>query len=256
VRPPTTNVRLDRVASVLVPLALLALAAALAFGPWQFVSPVPAATMVPTWATDPTPVRQPSPRPEVQIGGYTFRCSDCHNLFRSPPETTRQLTQHSHVVLKHGINTRCFNCHHIANRDAFIDDWGQEIPWNEPPRLCAKCHGPVYRDWLHGSHGRSNGYWDTSRGPQERPKCIECHDPHQPPFPPMQPAAPPNTLRMGDQRAGTVHVGVGDPLRVYQQDGASDAREDTQADGSRGGIGGAAQPERATKPQAEPEDQP
>lgn len=222
--PPSTS-RSDRLRAVLVPVALFALAGVMAGGPWGFQSPVAVATFVPTWAADPTPVRQPSPRPEITLAAYTFGCSDCHRLFRSPAETTRQLTQHSDIVLKHGINTRCFNCHHIVNRDAFVDDWGNEIPWNEPPRLCAKCHGPVYRDWLHGSHGRSNGYWDTSRGPQERQKCIECHDPHQPPFPPMSPAPPPNTLRMGDQGPAEAHPGVVDPLRVYQQPGARSTSE-------------------------------
>lgn len=210
---------------MLVPLALFVLAGGMAVGPWGFQSPVAVATFVPAWAADPTPVRQPNLSPEMTIAARAFRCGGCHDLFRSPPETTRQLTQHSHIDLKHGINTRCFNCHHIVNRDAFVDDWGYEIPWNEPPRLCAKCHGPVYRDWLHGSHGRSNGYWDTSRGPQERRKCIECHDPHQPPFPPMPPAPPPNTLRMGDQRPAEAHPGVVDPLRVYQQPGARSASE-------------------------------
>jgi hypothetical protein len=204
----------------------LVLAGLLVAGPWGFDRPVPPATVVPSWAVDPATVRHPTPRPEIRLAGYTYRCSECHALFPSPPETTRQLTQHRDIVLKHGINNRCFNCHHLTNRDAFVDDWGREIPWNEPPRLCAKCHGPVYRDWLHGSHGRTNGYWDPMRGPQERRKCVECHDPHQPPFPPMPPAPPPNTLRMGDQVFPEEHPAVPDPLRVYQRPGAERAREE------------------------------
>lgn len=62
-------------------------------------------------------------------------------------------------------------------------------------------------------HGRTNGYWDTSRGEQSRRKCIECHDPHQPPFPPMRPAPGPETLRMGPQGPGG-HGEVRNPLRV------------------------------------------
>ncbi len=201
------------IAGVLLGAAVLALV-----GPWSFTSPVPVAMAVPAWAIDPTPVRHPKLRPEIDLAGFTYRCSDCHKLFKSPPETTRSLTQHTQIVLKHGINDRCFNCHHLTNRDAYVDDYGKEIPADQPQLLCAKCHGPVYRDWLNGAHGRSNGYWDESRGPRERRKCIECHDPHAPPFAPMQPAPGPNTLRMGDQDLHADHEGVHNPLRVFRKD--------------------------------------
>lgn len=172
---------------------------------------------MPAWATDIATVRHPSLSPEIRLAGFVYQCSECHKLFPSPPETTRSLTQHRDITLKHGINTRCFNCHHLTHRDAFVDDWGREIPYDSPQLLCAKCHGPVYRDWLHGSHGRTNGYWDTSRGEQVRRKCIECHDPHRPPFPPMPPAPPPRTLRMGDPRHASDHSGRLNPLHVHRR---------------------------------------
>jgi hypothetical protein len=213
--------------ALLVPLTFFSLGALLLVNPFRFTSPVPPATVVPEWATDIATVRHPSLRPEIKLAGYTYRCSECHNLFESPPETTRTLTQHTDIHLKHGINTRCFNCHHRTNRDAFVDDWGREIPYDQPPLVCAKCHGPVYRDWTHGSHGRTNGYWDTKKGPMERRKCIECHDPHEPPFPPMKPAPPPNTLRMGNQEFPAEHAGVTDPLRIYRR------MEDVPGEGAR-----------------------
>lgn len=80
--------------------------------------------------------------------------------------------------------------------------------------VCAKCHGPVYRDWQNGSHGRINGYWDRSRGPQTRRRCIECHDPHAPPFAPLAPAPGPSTLRMGAPSGGPMEEHH-DPLRVH-----------------------------------------
>lgn len=211
-----------RLRAIVVPLVLLALAAVLVADPWRFGDPVPPPTVVPAWAIDPTPVRQPKLKPEIQLAGFTYRCSDCHRLFTSPPETTRPLTQHRDIVLKHGINTRCFNCHHPTNRDTYVDDWGREIPADQPQLLCAKCHGPVYRDWLKGAHGRTNGYWDEQRGAQRRLKCIQCHDPHQPPFPPMHPAPPPNTLRMGEQRFPEEHPAT-DPLRIYRRSEAGHA---------------------------------
>ena len=134
---------------------------------------------------------------------FTYRCSECHRIIASRGDTQRSPTQHLEIVLEHGINTSCVNCHHPTNRDVFVDDFGNEIPWDQPQLVCAKCHGPVYRDWQNGSHGRTNGYWDTRQGTQTRRRCIECHDPHRPPFPVMHPAAPPNTLRMGPQHLGS-----------------------------------------------------
>ncbi len=194
--------------------------------PWAYERPFGESAAVPPSATDPTPVRMPPNRPEIQLAGYTYRCSECHDLFPSPPETTRSLTQHRDIVLNHGINTRCFNCHHLTNRDTFVDDYGREIPYDQPPLLCAKCHGPVYRDWLHGAHGRTNGCWSPTMGPMERRKCIECHDPHDPPFPPMEPASPPETLRMGDQQFPPEHPAVTNPLRIYHQSRPSNLDRD------------------------------
>lgn len=187
-------------AGLSVCIAFFAFAATLAFNPLPFHSPVAAPSAVTSWATDPSPVRQVKLTPEYQAGVFSFRCSDCHKIF--PPranDTVRTVAQHQEIVLRHGTNTWCLSCHHAANRDAFVDDRGGEIPWDQPQLLCSKCHGPVYRDWQHGAHGRSNGYWDKARGEQTRLKCIECHHPHQPPFPPMHPAPGPNTLRMGPQ---------------------------------------------------------
>jgi hypothetical protein len=209
----------------IVPLVLFALAGALWANPWHFVSPVPPATIVPAWATDISPVRKPKLSPEYKVAGYSYRCSDCHKLFPSSPEADASPFQHRDVVMRHGMNTRCFNCHHLTNRDAYVDDWGHEIPASTPQLLCGKCHGPVYRDWLSGAHGRTNGYWDKSRGPQVRCKCIECHDPHQPPFPPMPPAPPPSTLRMGRQEYPHETAAIKNPLHLSRSEGDAEGSD-------------------------------
>ena len=103
----------------------------------------------------------------------------------------------------------------------FADSDGGEIPWDQPQRLCASCHGPVYRDWQHGSHGRSNGFWDVRQGELIRCKCIECHDPHHPPFPALEPAPGPHTLRMG-KHGQAAHTGTHNPLRLSGQGGYSE----------------------------------
>lgn len=201
-----------------VPLVLIALAGLLIADPWPYVSPVVPPTVVPASATDATPIRRPILKPETVVAGMTYRCSECHDLFPSPVETDRPLTQHQHIALEHGINARCFNCHNRENRDAFADDRGGPISFDQPPALCAKCHGPVYRDWTHGVHGRTNGYWDPKQGPMERRKCVECHDPHNPAFKPMRPAPGPNTLRMGDQRPEPEDLGqTKNPLLIYRK---------------------------------------
>jgi hypothetical protein len=201
-----------------MPVMFLLLAGWMLADPMEYVSPVGPMQSAPASATDTTPVRQPILHPETQIAGYRFHCSECHDLFPSPAETFRTLTQHRQIELDHGINTRCFNCHHPANRDALIDDFGQPIPYHQPQKLCAKCHGPVYNDWMHGSHGRTNGYWDESLGLQIRRKCIECHDPHTPRFQSMKAAPPPNTLRMGDPEDFDVsHERTRNPLLIYKR---------------------------------------
>jgi len=201
----------------LVPVTLLLLAGVLWSQRWPFHSPVVVPPAAPAWASDPATVRHPTLRPDLKLASYTYRCSTCHNLFGPPPDSAPTARSPHGIVLKHGINARCLNCHHPTNRDAFVDDWGREIPYNEPYRVCAKCHGPVYRDWLHGAHGRTNGYWNTEMGPRERRRCVECHDPHQPPFPPMRVAPPPLTLRMGKQATQMERPEVRNPLQIYRQ---------------------------------------
>ncbi len=200
-----------------VPAVLFLLGGVLWTDPLRFQDPVGQAAAVPGWAIDPAPIRKPKLTPVMKVAGYDLKCSDCHKLFPSQPETTRSPYQHTNIALKHGINERCFNCHHLTNRDVYVDDWGEEIPADQPHRLCGKCHGPVYRDWLHGSHGRTNGYWDTTRGEQTRRTCIECHDPHQPPFPPMPPAPGPHTLRMGRQDHAHEPAALKNPLQLTRE---------------------------------------
>lgn len=199
-----------------LPIAFALAAIVFAFDPVPFVSPLAARVPAPAWAIDPTPVRHPNSRPEYAAAGYTYQCMDCHRIIPSPKETLRKLTQHTEIRLNHGINTRCFNCHHPENRNAFVDDFGHEIAWTEPQLVCAKCHGPVYRDWQAGSHGRINGYWDKTKGPQTKRRCVECHDPHSPPFQRLKPAPGPNTLRMG-KPTPIEHDGKHDPLRIYSR---------------------------------------
>jgi hypothetical protein len=200
-----------------VPATLFVLAVILLLNPLPYRDAIPEPVRVPSWATDTTPVRQPDRQPDYQFAVFTYQCNDCHAIIPPPAtDTYRTPTQHQEIVLEHGINGSCFNCRHRTDRNALAGDREERIRWDQPQLVCAKCHGPVYRDWQHGSHGRTNGHWDTSRGEAVRRKCIECHDPHRPPFPSMRPAPGPNTLRMGPQDAEP-HAEQGNPLRLGGQ---------------------------------------
>lgn len=205
--------------AVLVPLTLIVLAVVLYAGPWQLTPPITPAATVPDWAVSDATVRQPSMQAQTQISAFTYSCNECHRLFPSQSEASQPLTQHRYIELKHGINDRCFNCHHREDRNVLVDDRGAAIPFDQPQLLCAKCHGLVYRDWTHGVHGRTNGYWDARRGVVEHKNCVDCHDPHIPPFPPMPPAAGPHTLRTWHAAHGAAHAepDTGNPLVVDQR---------------------------------------
>ena len=205
--------RAEGSAAYWVAITFAILAITLAWGPLPFASPIAEPVVVPASVTDPTPVRHPSPQPRYRVGEFTYECSECHRATPVPQTAGAEFTKHAEITLAHGMNTRCLNCHHPTNRNAFVDDFGEEIPWTQPQLLCARCHGPVYRDWQHGSHGRINGYWDTTRGEQVRLRCVACHDPHQPPFAPLSTSAGPNTLRAAPHDAAT-HESVDNPLRV------------------------------------------
>jgi len=210
--------------SLWIAVVLLVFAVVLMLAPLRFTSPVPPAVEVPDWATATTPVRQPKMRPQYEAGVFTYRCSECHAIIPPREQAYRTPLQHKEILSEHGINTHCLNCHHPSNRDAFVDDVGGEIPWDQPQLLCSKCHGPVYRDWQHGSHGRTDGFWDESQGPRLRRKCIECHDPHHPPFPALRPAPGPRTLRMGPPDHTSAHS-AHNPLRLERYgDTGTDSR--------------------------------
>jgi len=140
----------------------------------------------------------PSP-PTIEVAGFDMNCVECHDLFATVNDPPHELGQHQHIRLNHGMNDRCLNCHDTSQRDKLVLHGQQQISFDEVHLLCAKCHGPTFRDWERGIHGRSNGYWDASRGAQERLTCTRCHDPHSPAFPGIAPLPGPQTLRMGPQ---------------------------------------------------------
>ncbi|MCP4487201.1 MAG: hypothetical protein GY820_07775 [Gammaproteobacteria bacterium] len=110
----------------------------------------------------------------------------CHDGNYVPVPTSmepRPLKMHQDIVpdsmdLQHGRGAMwCLNCHSAENRTRLIDHFGNEISFNQPQKLCGKCHGQVYRDWRDGIHGKRIGMWKTS-GKKRWWTCTECHNPH------------------------------------------------------------------------------
>src|SRR5215471_837024 len=102
--------------------------------------------------------------------------------------------EHEDIVMAHGRhhrNNNCFNCHDETNLELLQTRDGRQLKLVDSPALCGSCHGPTYRDWEGGVHGRTSGFWKRELGPIDRKVCTSCHNPHSPPFPQRQPAPKP-----------------------------------------------------------------
>jgi formate-dependent nitrite reductase cytochrome c552 subunit len=133
-----------------------------------------------------------------------YDCYACHERNKPPPlrfdEAGKIVVprEHSDVVMGHGSHDRnnvCYNCHNEQDLVTLQVRDGRVVKFDQIPLLCGSCHGPTYRDWEAGAHGRTSGYWDRSRGAVERLSCANCHNPHAPKIPTRQPAPPPHPLR-------------------------------------------------------------
>lgn len=105
--------------------------------------------------------------------------------------------EHNDIVMAHGRhhrNNNCFNCHDENNLELLQTRDGRHLKIWESPALCGSCHGPTYRDWEAGVHGRTSGYWDRALGPIDRKACPSCHNPHAPAFRSWKPAPAPHPL--------------------------------------------------------------
>ncbi|MEE8468706.1 MAG: hypothetical protein V3T22_09635 [Planctomycetota bacterium] len=186
------------------------------YGPQPGLPCMPAAADVSAADIDPAPMRRVlSDPPTVRIGGLDQRCSNCHRLFDSSTVRQSQFMQHAHIVLDHGLNDTCVNCHDVDDRNRLALRNGETVGYAQVQLLCAQCHGTLYRDWQAGTHGRSDGYWDTRRGERVRLTCTECHDPHSPAYDPMVPLPGPNTLRMGHPSQPSDEAARANPLRKW-----------------------------------------
>ena len=101
----------------------------------------------------PSPMRDPMHDPPMaEVAGFNRSCNDCHGLFKSSDLEPGTLHQHRSLVMNHGRNTLCLNCHDADNREVLALRGGQTVGFGESQILCAKCHGTTYNDWRKGSH--------------------------------------------------------------------------------------------------------
>lgn len=141
---------------------------------------------------DITPVRGALKPLLHRRGSFEYKCTECHNDFTSAQRQNAEIPEHAKINagFDHGLNTFCVNCHHPTDRSAYVAHDGSVIPSTDPALLCSKCHGPTYREWQVGIHGRQNGSWERDNPARTKLLCIQCHDPHQPKFAPMTPDPP------------------------------------------------------------------
>lgn len=133
-----------------------------------------------------------------------FDCYTCHDRNNPPPlrfDDKHNLIvpkEHSDIVMGHGTHNRnnlCYNCHDETNLELFQARDGRQLKFSESTPLCGSCHGPTYRDWEAGAHGRTSGYWKREMGAITRVDCVSCHNPHAPKYPGRAPAPGPHPLR-------------------------------------------------------------
>lgn len=113
-------------------------------------------------------------------------CFICHAFWVPIPTsltTSQPRFAHSNITINHGSNDRCYNCHHITDRNMYTADDGSTIMVQTPEKLCARCHGLIYNDWQKGTHGKWTGKFKPGNFNERTTyTCTECHDPHDPLF--------------------------------------------------------------------------
>jgi hypothetical protein len=192
-----------------VTVLFLGLAAAFVSNLWGRPAPVNHYSLVDTNFLDTTTPRQSYAdlvKAADDISG--FDCYACHDKAKPVALTydgNHRIIipkEHENIVMRHGRherNNNCYNCHNEQNLELLQPRDGRELKVPESTQLCGSCHGPTFRDWEAGVHGRVNGFWRTELGGKTRKDCVNCHDPHAPKYPGRKPAPGPHYLH-GDPK--------------------------------------------------------
>jgi len=118
-----------------------------------------------------------------------FPCNDCHSELEPNPLRRELVEMHDDIIFDHDSENRwCLACHNTVDLDSLVLAGGKLLGFNESFKLCGQCHGPKYRDWKLGIHGKRTGNWN---GEKQYLLCVHCHDPHSPKIKSVQPMPPP-----------------------------------------------------------------
>ena len=114
-----------------------------------------------------------------------FPCSGCHEGMPVNPKRRELRDEHTGIVFEHDSKNRwCLDCHNASNRDKLKLASGTLVDFSKSYLLCGQCHGPTFRDWKAGIHGKRAGYWN---GKKTYFLCVHCHNPHSPRVKPIVP---------------------------------------------------------------------
>jgi hypothetical protein len=197
----------NRTGMVLMVLSvvLLFLAAAFSLNLWGRLQPTSQIPLVDGALTEPGTFRQSYAAMVLAKADLSdFDCYACHEKGKPPPlrfDTNHIIIipkEHETIVMGHGSHNRnnlCFNCHDEQNLELLQARDGRALKFTESTSLCGSCHGPTYRDWDAGVHGRTGGYWNKESGALTKLTCVDCHNPHNPKIPKRNPLPPPHPLR-------------------------------------------------------------
>ncbi|MFC2081234.1 hypothetical protein ACFLR8_03390 [Bacteroidota bacterium] len=127
--------------------------------------------------------------PVENISSDYFPCNDCHSEIEPNTQRRELVEMHDDIIFDHDSENRwCLACHNTFDRDSLRLAGGKLLGFNESYKLCGQCHGPKYRDWKLGIHGKRTGEWN---GKKQYLLCVHCHDPHSPKFKSLKPETPP-----------------------------------------------------------------
>jgi hypothetical protein len=130
-----------------------------------------------------TTIEIQAPAPTLSADYYP--CMVCHADRKTNNQRRQLKDEHTDLVFKHDEKNRwCLDCHAPLDRDKLRMASGELIDFSQSYRLCGQCHGPTYRDWKVGVHGKRTGMWN---GEKNYLLCVHCHDPHAPAIKPIAP---------------------------------------------------------------------